>query len=627
MAWLRWLAPVVLALAVAWLVAGGGACGREASPQLVQVLDVAPREVEAGDRLAVVGQGFPPGKTARVTFRGALRRPGERPERGVEIVASGAVTGPEQVQIAFTEVTQALFCGAADRAVHTTFDGELEVAFAAAVPGAPPIAGVLQHVTLDVHPGGAAAGADREREGARVLAWLGLKAAPAPAGLAVEAVGAGSRAEAAGLAAGDVLTSFDGLRIASAADVVPAPGVREVVVGVRRGGSAGEALKTVSVEGFRHAAPIELLGAGLVVLAALAAVLLFAAPSRPALAAALQRAVARLRAGSPRSARGPHDAAQGTAGARVLRQLASTARDALPPAAAPALVDALVCALLAAMPFGQYLVAAQLDVGLLFVAAATALVVAALVARGPTWRALPAALHVAWQHVPAAVAVAAVVLTTGSLRVQEIERAQGGWPWDWLAFRSPASLAAFVLLLACARVEPGARPAANALAARVEDLDAAGAQPGGGAWLEAALRAHRLVVAGLASALFLGGWLLPGLSPAAQDARPVLELAGAAWLLLKTWGLVVLLAWARRALPTRTAAERSRQAALWQAPLALAVLGVTVAWGWWSPAGAVQTLVSGSLVAAVALAAAAMAQRVRAGLAAPASEGRLSPFL
>src|SRR6202035_2107187 len=118
--------------------------------------------------------------------------------------------------------------------------------------------------------------------------------------------------------------------------------------------------------------------------------------------------------------------------------LATAARDALPPAGAPAIVDFLACALLAAMPFGQYLVAAQLDVGLLFVAAATALVTAALVSGNSPWSGARSAAHVAWQHLPAAAAVASVVLTTGSLRMQEIEHAQGGWPWDWLGLCRPA---------------------------------------------------------------------------------------------------------------------------------------------------------------------------------------------
>jgi NADH-quinone oxidoreductase subunit H len=621
MAFLRWLAPVLLALGVAWLVAGGGACGRESSPQLVQVLDMAPREVEVGEHVNLVGEGFPPGKPARLTFRGTLLRPGQRPERGAEVVTTGAVLGPQHVELGFTEATQALFCGAGDRATHTTFDGDVEVAFAAAAPGAPPIAGVLRHVTLDVRPGSAASDTEGDREGERVLAWLGLKAVESPSGLAVEAVTPGSRADLAGIASGDVLASFDGVRVGSAADVVPAPGERDASVGVRRGGAPTESVKTVAVDGFRRAPPAELLAAALVAIAALFIVFLFAAPLRPSLAASLQRVLSRLRS-RVGSRRGPRESAW----ARVVSSFSAAAHDALPPAGPPVIVDVLACALLAAMPFGQYLVAAQLDVGLLFVAAATALVTAALVSGKSLWGGVRAASHVAWQHLPAAAAVASVVLTTGSLRMQEIEHAQGGWPWDWLAFRSPAALVALVLLLACARIEPGPVERSTGVASRIED-GTRGNGPSRGPWLEAACRAHRLVVAGLASALFLGGWVLPGLSPAAQDARPALELGGAAWLLGKTWGLVVLLAWSRTALPHGRLTECSRRTAFALVPLSLAVLVATAAWTWWSPVGPAQLLVSGTLVGAVALAALALAHRVRYGLGASGGEGHLSPFL
>ena len=588
MAFLRWLAPVLLALGVAWLVAGGGACGRESSPQLVQVLDMAPREVEVGERVNLVGEGFPPGKPARVTFRGTLLRPGERPERGAEVVATGAVIGPEHVELGFTEATQALFCGA--RAAHTTFEGDVEVAVAAAAPGAPPIAGVLRHVTLDVRPGSAASDTEGDREGERVLAWLGLKAVESPSGLAVEAVSPGSRADLAGIAPGDVLASFDGGRVGSPADVVPAPGEREAAVGVRRGGAATESVKTVAVDGFRRAPPAELLAAALIAIAALAIVFLFAAPLRPSLAASLQRVVSRLRSrvGSRRAAHeSPWD--------RVLSSLSAATRAALPPAGAPAGVDVLACALLAAMPFGQYLVAAQLDVGLLFVAAATALVTAALLAGKSLWSGVRAAAHVAW-------------------RLEKL-----------VSHPDPARVA-FVLLLACARIEPGAAERATGVASRIDD-GAADARAPRGPWLEAACRAHRLVIAGLASALFLGGWVLPGLSPAAQDARPALELGGAAWLLGKTWGLVVLLAWSRTAMPHRRLTERSRRTAFALVPLSIAVLVATAAWTWWSPVGPAQLLGSGTLVAAVALAGIALAHRVRYGLGAPGGEGHLSPFL
>lgn len=146
-------------------------------------------------------------------------------------------------------------------------------------------------------------------------------------------------------------------------------------------------------------------------------------------------------------------------------------------------------------------------------------------------------------------------------------------------------------------------------------------------WLDAACRAHAILVAGLASVLFLGGWLLPGLSPAEQDARPLLELAGVAWLLAKTWGIVVVGAWARWALPARRLADRTRATASWQAPLALAALAATTLWTWWGPARTAQLLVSGSLVAGVALVAVALGVRLRHGLVVAGGDGRLSPFL
>ncbi|HEX8790209.1 MAG TPA: NADH-quinone oxidoreductase subunit H [Polyangiaceae bacterium] len=594
------LAPVLLLLVVAWL-AWGGSCTREVGPQLVSVTDVVPRAVEVGDRVVLVGEGFPAGKPARVTFRGTLHRPGERPETGAEIVTSATVLGPDQAEIAFTEPVQALFCGAGDRAAHTTFDGDVEVAFAAAAPGAPPIAGTLRRMTLDVRPG--AAPADAEHEGARALAWMGLHGTASSGGLAVEAVDSGSRAEAAGLAANDVVTAFDGLRVGAVSDMVPAPAEREAAMTIRRAGV--DATRTMPVDGWRRAAPADLLGGALIVLAALLLVVLLASPIPALLAAGVQRVASRMRA-APRAS------------------MRAAMADALPLPGIAALVDAVALALLLAMPLGQYLVAARLDVGLLFAAAATSLATAALVASGSAWRGVRAAAHVAWQHVPAAVAVAAVVVTTGSLRVQEIARDQAGCPWDWLAFRSPAMLLALALLLSSARIDPGSPDGATGVAAFTE---AQAPSAPGATGLAVACRAHRLLVSGLAAVLFLGGWLVPGVPAAVQAAHPALQVAGAVLLLAKTGLLVLLLAWVRRVVPAGRLAERSRAVVLRTAPLALATLLAAAAWTWWSPAHAAQLLVSGSLVVAVAAAAAALTHRLRHGMLAPAADGRLSPFL
>jgi NADH-quinone oxidoreductase subunit H len=606
-------APILLALAFACLFArgrSGGAADTAAAQQPVQVLEVVPHEVEVGDHIAILGDGFPPGKHARVAFRGTLHRPGERPARSAEIVVLAAVVAPGRIEFSFDDATQALFCGAGDRAIHTTFEGDVEVGFPAAVRGAAPLVGLLEHAIVDVRPSASASQRQREREGERVLAWIGVQAVQAAHGLVVDGVKPASRAWAAGIMAGDVVASFDGVRVASFADVLPPPGERAATIAVRSARATSETMHIVAMDGFRRRPPAELLGAALIVFAALAVVWLFGAPNRPTVAAVVQRFVSRMRR---------------RIGVARFAPLRAVARAALPPYGATAIPDVAACAMLATMPFGQYVVAARLDVGLLFVAAATSLAGAAFVARRSVWHGLRAFVHVAWQHTPAAAAVASVVLTTGSLRIQEIERAQTGYPWDWLAFRSPAGLAAFGLLLACLLIEPEA-DGVSGLGALLED-DGNDNPTARAAWLQAACRAHRVIVAGLASALFLGGWLLPGLGAAQQEAQPALELAGAACLLAKTWALVLLMACARWALPRWRMAQRTRATALWIAPLAMAVLAATAAWTWWSPSPATQLLVSTSLVAAVGLGAATLTHRVRHGLTSAGSDGHLSPFL
>src|SRR5262245_15258465 len=68
----------LVAFIFAWL---GLACEHPTAPPLIAADELAPREAEVGDRLEVKGSGFPKGRTARMTFRGTLHRPGEPPTR------------------------------------------------------------------------------------------------------------------------------------------------------------------------------------------------------------------------------------------------------------------------------------------------------------------------------------------------------------------------------------------------------------------------------------------------------------------------------------------------------------------------------------------------------------------
>ena len=224
------------------------------------------------------------------------------------------------------------------------------------------------------------------------------------------------------------------------------------------------------------------------------------------------------------------------------------------------LAEIAASAPLAALPFGQYVVAARVDVGLLFVVAVTALASAAFLARRSLWRGLWSASTTAAQHVPAAIAVASVIAATGALRVQEIERAQGGWPWQWFAFRSPAGLLALALLLGCLWIEPSPPPApASTGCSRSSKAEpsAVGRSSAATGWLDAARHGHRTLVAGLATLLFLGGWLLPGVAAARQDASVALQVAGAAWLVAKARAVGMLAASARWAVDVLTPPGRS----------------------------------------------------------------------
>ena len=623
-------APLVAVLAFVGLVAAVCFADRAPTLELIRVADVTPRDVELGEPLTIAGDGFPPGQTARVTFRGTLYRPGEPPQPGVEIVASGAVAAPTRIDVPFGEGLEALFCRAGDRAIHTTFEGDLEVAFRAASPGQPPVAGVLRDVALDVRPLSRPGDTGRLREGESVLAFWGVHAAPIvrESGLYVDGVDVGSRAAAAGIAPGDVVVRVDRVRVGGVADVVPVPDAIEATVGVRHAGSGHETVHTLAVGGWRAAPPSAFRGSIFLVVVALAVALFFGAPAPSRVDAALFPLVQRLRRNRGSTAARRRGRASWTAALRPL----------LPPVGLPAVAEAFAAATLAVLPFSQYAVAARLDVGVFFVVATATLAVAALVAAaaaGSSGRGLRAALHVAWQHAPAALAVAGVVVVAGSLRVQEIERSQGGVPWEWLAFRSPASLLSFALFVAALRVGPEAptppRTAVLALAfdAGATDAVLAGAAQGAdrGSWVDAGRRVHRLLLAGLAAALFLGGWSLPGVSPAQQDARPALELIGAIVFMTKVAALVVAAGWAQEVLPVRRLADASRGATPWQVAFSLAATIATAGWSSWAAARTVQVLLSPALVLVTAVALAALAHRVRHGLRSPSADGHVSPFL
>src|SRR5262245_40450107 len=225
------------ALALAVL---SGCVSTEVPPQLLNVLDFAPREAEVGDRLEVIGSGFPEGKTARVVFKGTLHRPGKKPVKGVEIDVEAANSSSDKIEMMFTEGLQTSFCGSGDAALHTTFKGDVIVSFPASTPGALPITGSVRQVQIDFRAPTArrAVVEAREKEGERALDFMGLTIAndsPAAGGLRIKDVRPASPADTAGVLPTDLITSFDNVRVLSKGDITPSGASRFAVMTFRRG--------------------------------------------------------------------------------------------------------------------------------------------------------------------------------------------------------------------------------------------------------------------------------------------------------------------------------------------------------------------------------------------------------
>lgn len=580
-------------LALVLLVLGPSGCQRDLVPPLVEVKDVSPRELELGDRVELRGLGFPQGRSARVTFRGELRRAGERARSGVVIEARGAVTASERIEVAFDEALEERFCGRGDAASHATFAGEVEVAFASSQPGAPPLAGVMHGLQLDVRPSSVRSVVAEARiaEGTRLLSFLGVVAGPASGrGLPVESVAAGSPAARAGLQVGDVLSALDGVHVSHVSDLLPAS-ARTIELGFRRGEGGVEETRTIPLVGYAGARiPTEYASALLLVGVALAVLLLLVVPGPAALGALELRLASRLRTATL---------------AAALRAVFGEG----PRVVAAAFGSVLV----GTFALGPHVIDADVD-GALLLVAALAMMAASRVAAARGLRASArAAGSIALSGAVLALALAGMVALEGALQLGELVRRQGGAPWELAATRWPAAavlaLPYLGALLALARpiAPPTAEePRARHATASVEILDRLGV----------------LLACALAVAVFFGGWQLPGV-PAAR-ALP-LQILGAVVFVAKTWALVAALRAAVALAPPwfDTTARRfvgRRLVPVLAVGLALALLSRRVA-----PGSAFEAAFGATSAAAALLVVVRSAVRVREAMGRP--EPQASPFL
>lgn len=615
----------VLCALIASLALLVGCAMDERTPELLQVTDVVPRDLTAGDRMEILGTGFPEGRPAKVVFEGTVHRPGRKPA-SFDIAVDAKSTSAQRVELYVSEALRSAFCGSGDEAVHTTFEGDVRVVFPGATPGTLPVRGSIRGVRLDFRPPMQKRGIvmAREREGERILSHLGIEVADGPSalGLLVTQVRPGSPAHEIGLFPGDLITRFEGVRVFDRSDIAKADTSRVATIGFLRGAHAEsidrEIVRTISTRGLQPSTPPNLLAAGLLLLLSAIGIVAFMGPLGRGLAWLERRLVTSM--GPTRSK-----------SSRPLRALFQ--EEVLPDGSAepllrlaPYLVTCGVSAIFVMMPFGQHIVAADLDLGLLFLVATTLLVTMGLLGGGfaPDWSftgGLRTAAQLISHQIPGGIAIACIVWMTGSLRIDDIVHAQGALPWEWFVFRSPVTFALFVLWLSTSLFE-GTRPVTD---------DEGRPRPALSGlrrfFVFFAEWGNVFVLCGLATILFLGGWQLPFVPRVTQETSFALTASGAAWFLLKSWSLVLFVAVARRILPRPRMEQMLAFSWKWLVPATLVAFALTALWIQWSPPLPVQNLVSVATFAMWLLFAGHLVLRLRQGLRAGWGQAQLNPLL
>lgn len=207
----------------------------------------------------------------------------------------------------------------------------------------------------------------------------------------------------------------------------------------------------------------------------------------------------------------------------------------------------------AVIPFGDGLVVADLNVGLLYITAVTALVVVGVLMAGwasnNKWALLGgirSAAQIISYEIPAGLGVITVVIFSGSLSMQSIIQAQGWTPWNWFLFDNPFLFVAFFLFFVSALAEGNRTPF---------DLPEAESELVAGAFTEySGLRnllfflvewGNLYVIGALITTMFLGGWQIPPITE-----NPVLVgILQVITFFTKSYFIVFVAMWIRGTLP------------------------------------------------------------------------------
>ncbi len=207
----------------------------------------------------------------------------------------------------------------------------------------------------------------------------------------------------------------------------------------------------------------------------------------------------------------------------------------------------------AVMPFSSALILADLNVGILYFTAITALTVVGVLMAG--WASdnkwsliggIRSAAQIISYEIPAGMSIFPVVLITGTLSMQGIIRAQEWEPYHWFLFANPFCFVAAIVLYISALAE-GNRTPFDLPEAESELVAGFATEYSGMRYLLFffAEWGNMFIAGALITTLYLGGWQAPGLSrsPVVMNVLQLLSFN------VKVLFLVFTSMWVRGTLP------------------------------------------------------------------------------
>src|SRR5262245_55967073 len=222
---------------------------------------------------------------------------------------------------------------------------------------------------------------------------------------------------------------------------------------------------------------------------------------------------------------------------------------------APYVVMVGFVAAFVAIPFGGPLIIADLDVGILYVTAVTALVVVGILMAGWSsnnkWSLLGgirSAAQIVSYEIPAGLSIFPIVMLAGTLSMQGIIGAQGAAPWRWFLFANPFTFVAFFVFFVAALAE-GNRTPFDLPEAESELVMGFATEYSGmrNLLFFMAEWGNLYVIGAVVTTLFLGGWKLP----VVLDGLPAIVLVPLqfVYFFLKSYFWVFMAIWLRWTLP------------------------------------------------------------------------------